>query len=245
PGAIMEPLIGDKKLAHDPRKFNYLGSANNEVDVCIARADAPAKTFKDVFTTPMRIAASAAGGSTRDFPAALDNILGAKFKLVLGYPGSREMMLAIEQGEVAGACGIGVSSIEESEPTWIPSHKVIVLAQEALKPAPEMAPYHVPLVMRFATTDEQRQLLELMYAQLQFGRPFVVPPGTPKDRLEVLRKTFIETLRDPATLADAKKVRLPIDPTPGGEVQALVTKVYATPPAIVAKLKRAITTPPK
>jgi len=244
PGAVLEPLIGDKPVPHDPRKLVYIGSANNEVFLCFVRSDSPVKTFKDAFTTQIRLAASAAGGSTRDFPLMLDHILGTKFDVVAGYPGSREMMLAIEQGEVAGACGIGVSSLAEAEPTWIPSGKVIVLAQEALRPDPSMTALKVPLTREFAKTDEEREVLSLMYSQEVFGRPFVAPPGTPEDRVAVLRASFMATLKDPATLEDAKRVRLPVDPIEGTEVQALVTKAYATPPAIVARLKAAIATQP-
>lgn len=222
------------------KNFIYLGSANNEVFVCIARADAPVKTFKDLFTTPMRIAASAEGGSTRDFPAVLDNVLGAKFKLVLGYPGSREMMLAIEQGEVAGQCGISVSSLATAEPDWIPSGKVIVLAQEALKGDQALNDRGVPLTLSFAHDDEERSLLELLYSQEVFGRPYVVPPGVPADRIAALRAAFSATMHDPALLADAARVRLAVDPIAGADVQVLVAKIFATPPATIARLKQAM-----
>ena len=244
PGAVLEPLIGDKPVPHDPKKLVYIGSANNEVFLCFVRSDSPVKTFKDALATPIKMAASAAGGSTRDFPLMLDRILGTKFNVVAGYPGSREMMLAIEQGEVSGACGIGVSSLAEAEPSWIPSGKVIVLAQEALKPDPSMTARHVPLTLEFAKTDDERQVLSLMYSQEVFGRPFVAPPGTPEDRVAALRASFLATLKDPATLDDAKRVGLIVDPIEGAEVQALVAKVYATPPAIVQRLKDAIATTP-
>jgi tripartite-type tricarboxylate transporter receptor subunit TctC len=240
PGAIMEPLIGDKPVPHDPRKFLYLGSANNEVDVCFVRADAPVKSFKDVLATPLKIAASAEGGSTRDFPSVLDNILGAKFQLVLGYPGSRQMMLAIEQGEVAGQCGISVSSLAATEPDWIPSGKVTVLAQEALKGDAALTARGVPLTLDFARNDEERRLLEVLYSQDVFGRPYILPPGVPADRVEALRQAFIATMRDPAFKADAERLRLAIDPIAGADVQALVAKIYATPAATIARLKQAM-----
>ena len=113
PGAVMEPLIGDKKVADDPQQLVYLGSATREVNVCVVRADAAVKSFKDALTHEARLAASAEGGSTRDFALLLNSVLGTKFKLVLGYPGSREMMLAIERGEVEGQCGIAVSSLAD------------------------------------------------------------------------------------------------------------------------------------
>ena len=119
-------------MTYEPSKFGYVGSVNTEAFICTMRSDSPIKSFKDAFTTEAKVAASAAGGSSRDFPLMLDSILGTKFKVVAGYPGSREMMLAVEQGEVNGLCGVGVSSFAEAEfPTAIPSGKLIVIAQES------------------------------------------------------------------------------------------------------------------
>ncbi len=243
PGAVMEPLIGDKKVAHDSSQLVYLGSANNEINVCLLRADAAVKSFKDVLGHEARLAASAEGGSTRDFPLLLDNLLGAKFKLVVGYPGSREMMLAIERGEVEGQCGIALSSLATAEPDWIPSGKVRILAQEALKGDPAMTEKGVPLTLDFATTADERQILEVMYSQEVFGRPYILPPGTPADRVAALRKAFWETMNDPALRADAARVRLEVDPIAGDDVQALVTKIFASPPQIIARLKQALALP--
>jgi tripartite-type tricarboxylate transporter receptor subunit TctC len=244
PGAVVEQLIGDKPVQHDASKLTYIGSANSEVLICLARADSGVTTFKDAFTTEIKMAASAEGGSTRDFPLVLNAILGTRFKIVTGYPGSREMMLAIEQGEVAGQCGIGVSSILTAEPDWIPSGKIHVLAQESTRPHPAMAKLGIPLTLDFAKTDDERQILALMYSPYAFGRPYVAPPGVPPDRIAVLRQAFIETLRDPATLEDAGRMRLDVDALPGDEVQAMVAKVFATPPAIVARLKAALAQQP-
>ena len=110
-GAILQPLIGDTPTQHDPSKFIYLGNANNEVFICLARTDAPAKTFKDTLDQELIIGATNEGGSTRDFPAMLDNVLGTKLRIVTGYAGSNEIMLAIERNEVQGVCGVGWSSI--------------------------------------------------------------------------------------------------------------------------------------
>lgn len=240
PGAVMEPLVGTKKVDHDPSKLVYIGSANNEADLCFVRKDSPTKSFKDVFTRETPIAASAEGGSSRDFPAVLDNILGTKFKLVMGYPGSREMMHAVEQGEVEGLCGLALSSLSTAHPDWLPSGQMVPIAQEVIKGNPWLDARHVPLTTEFAHNDEEKQILELLYAQLVFGRPYVVAPGTPPDRVAALRKAFMEAFQEPGFKEDAEKVRLDIDPISGDEVQALVAKIFATPPAIVAKLKQAM-----
>jgi tripartite-type tricarboxylate transporter receptor subunit TctC len=244
PGAVLEPLIGNNPVAYEPSKFGYLGSVNTEPFICTMRSDSPVKSFKDAFITEAKVAASAAGGSSRDFPLMLDSILGTKFKVVAGYPGSREMMLAEEQGEVNGLCGVGVSSFDEAVPDAIPTGKLIVIAQESVKHDPAMDALHAPMTLDFAKDDEQRQVMSLLYSQQIFGRPYIVPPGVPAQQLATLRAAFAETLRDPATLDDAKRVRLQVDPSSGEEVQALVTKVFATPPHIVARLKQAIATLP-
>lgn len=240
PGAVMEPLIGSKKVEHDPSKLIYIGSANNEADICFVRSNSPTKSFKDAFTRETRLAASAEGGSSRDFPAVLDNVLGTKFKLVMGYPGSREMMHAIEQGEVEGECGLAISSLSTAHPDWLPSGNVVAIAQETLKPHRSMDAHKVPLTLAFAHNDGERQVLELLYSQLVFGRPYIAPPGTPADRVAALRKAFMEALEDPVLQEDAKRVRLNVDPISGEEVQALVAKVFATPAPVVARLKQAM-----
>jgi tripartite-type tricarboxylate transporter receptor subunit TctC len=237
PGAVMEPLIGDSKVQDDPTQLIYVGSANNERLLCVMRTDAPAQTFKDALTIETRLAASAEGGSSRDFPALLVNILGAKFKIVAGYPGSREMMLAIEQGEVHGECGLGWSSVQTAHPDWIPSGKVRVLVQESMEGHPEVNKLGAPLAVDFARTAEERQILEVMYSQEVFGRPYVVPPGVPADRVAALRAAFVATLTDKETLADAARMRLEVEAIPGQTVQDLIAKIYKTPPAIIARLK--------
>ena len=240
PGAVLDPLLGNQATQTDPSKFVYLGSANVEVFLCFVRGEAPVKTYQDALTTKVLLAASADGGSTRDMPAVENSLFGTKFRVVSGYPGSREINLAIEQGEVQGACGIGWSSIEAQNPDWLPSGKIRILAQETNRGDPRLNAMGIPLTYSMAKTDEDREMLELVYSQEVFGRPFIPPPTTPDARVAALRKAFMETLADPAVLAEAKLQKLDIDPLAGDEVQKLVSKVYAFPPAIVARAKAAM-----
>jgi tripartite-type tricarboxylate transporter receptor subunit TctC len=241
PGAIVEPLLGDKtKVQHDSTKLIYLGSANNEVFICIGRSDAPVQKFQDAFTKEMVLGASAAGGSTRDFPALLNNVLGTKFKVVSGYPGSKEIVLAVERGEVQGACGYGWSSLIAQNASLLESGKVRVLAQEALKSHPTLDKMGVPLTISFAKNDDQRQLMELVYGQLVFGRPYVLPPGVPADRVTVLRRAFDKALKDPKLLEEAARSKLDVQPVTGEEVQSVVAKMFSAPPDVVARAKQAL-----
>jgi len=239
-GAILQPLVGDTPTQHDPSKFIYLGNANNEVFVCFARADAPAKTFQDTFSKELIIGATNEGGSTRDFAAMLINVLGSKLRIITGYAGSNEIMLAIERNEVQGLCGVGWSSIAAQHAQWLTNGFGKLIAQLATKGHPEMNKMGVPLAIDFAKTDEDRKVMELIYSQLIFGRPYVLPPGTPPDRVAALRKAFMAALQDKDTLAEAKKMDLDLDALEGGDVQAEVAKAYSMPANIVERAKQAL-----
>jgi tripartite-type tricarboxylate transporter receptor subunit TctC len=240
-GAIIQPLLGDPKtVQHDSTKLIYLGSANNEVGITVVRADAAVKEFKDLFSKELISAASTAGGSSRDFPSVLNNVLGTKINLVSGYPGTKEMSLAIERGEVEGTGGYLWSSLKTQNPDWLNPAKMKILVQEAIKGNAELTKMGVPLAIESAKTSEDRQVMELVYGQLVFGRPYILPPGTPADRVKLLRAAFMETAKDKAFLDDAEKARLEVDPVSGDEVQALVVKMFSAPETIVTRAKDAM-----
>jgi tripartite-type tricarboxylate transporter receptor subunit TctC len=239
-GAILQPLIGDTPIQHDPSKFIYLGNANNEVFICIARADAPAKTFADTLAQELIIGASNEGGSTRDFPAMLNNVLGTKLRIVTGYGGSNEIMLAIERNEVQGACGVAWSSIAAQHPHWLANGFARIIAQLANKGHPILDRMGVPVAVDFAKTADDRKVMELIFSQLIFGRPYVLPPGTPPDRVAALRRAFMAALQDKDAVAEARKMNLDLDALSGEEVQAEVAKAYAMPANIVERAKQAL-----
>jgi tripartite-type tricarboxylate transporter receptor subunit TctC len=239
-GAILEPLLGDKLSGVDSVRMIYVGSANRETFLCYVRADSPVKSFADLFSHEIILAATAEGGPTRDFPTLLINMLGVKLRIISGYPGTREINMAVEQGEADGQCGYGWSSLIQAQPQWLAEHKITILAQEALTGHPRMNEMGVPLALSFAKTDEQRAVMELFYGQLVFGRPYILPPGTPPERVAALRQAFMETMRDPDLLADAAKTRLDVNPVAGEEVQAVVAKMFALPPHVVERTKQAL-----
>ena len=245
PGNIIEPVLGDKrKVRYDPSTFQYIGNANTDVYVCVVRTDAPATTFEEALKKELVMGSGGEAASTRDFPLLLNRVLGTKFKVVLGYSGNREVQLAIEKGEIHGQCGAAWSSVLATHPDWFRTGLVKVLVQEASVGYPDLDKQGTPKSVDFAKTPEQKQILDLIYSQEQFGRPYIMAPETPADRVAAMRKAFMETFRDPAFLAEARRMNLDVDPTPGEDVQALVRKVYATPPDIVEKAKKA-TEPPE
>ena len=240
-GAVVDPLFGEaKRSTHDTAKFNYIGNANSDAYVCLVRTDAGVNSLSDVFDKEIVMGASADGASTRDFPSLLKNLLGVKFKIVAGYPGTREINLAMEKGEVQGACGETWSSVAATYPAWFRDKLVKPLVQESNVGYPELDRMGVPLSKEFAKTPEQKQILDLVYSQTTFGRPYVVAPGVPQERVEALRKAFMAAMTDPDLVAEARRINLDIAPIAGEALQTLITRLYATPQEVVDKAKAAL-----
>ena len=239
-GAVVDPLFGEKRQTHDTTKFNYIGNANIDAYLCLIRTDAKMNSLADAFDRELVLGASAEGASTRDFPTLLKNLLGLKFKVVAGYPGTREINLAIEKGEVQAGCGQTWSSVAATYPAWFRDGLVKPFVQEANTGYPDLDKMGVPLTKQFAKTDEQRSILDLVYNQVAFSRPYVVAPGVPPERVEALRKAFMETMNDPDLIAEAKRINVDVMATSGADLQKLIEKMYATPANIVEKAKAAM-----
>ncbi len=236
PGTITGGLYVDKaKLQYDPSRLSHLGSANSEIDMCFVRADAGVKTLAEARQKEVIVGGSAEGGATREQPAALNSILGTKFKIVSGYPGTREIVLAVEQKEVHGVCGMSYSAMRLQRPQWFETGFILPLSQNHLHGDPALTAKGVMRAIDLARSDEDRQVLELIYSQQTFGRPFVMAERVPPARLAAMRKAFLATLADKDFLADAAKLRLDINPVAGEELQALVQKLYASPPHIIKR----------
>ena len=205
-GVILEPLFGNTPVKHDPSKFTYLGSANNDVYICLVRADAPAVTFAEAMDKEIILAASNAS-STADYAQILVNLTGVKFRIVTGYAGSREIALAIDKNEAQGACGLAWPSISVTQSDWFTDgpvkSKVRVLVQTHGVGHPELNAAGVPLAASFAKTPEQKAILDLFFSQSAFGRPYIIPPDVPKERASALLKAFADTMADAAQKAVA------------------------------------------
>jgi tripartite-type tricarboxylate transporter receptor subunit TctC len=240
PGAVLQKLHSDTPLPHDPSKFVMLGSAASGVYLCLVRSDAPVKTFTEAFTQEVLIGTPGEGATLRELPIMLINVLGVKFRLIGGYAGSNEILLAMERKEVHGMCGMSWSSISMQRGAWIRNGTLRPIVQEDLRGHPDMHKMGIPLAISFAKTTEQRQVMEVIYTQNLFGRPYVLPEGVPADRLAVLRKAFMATMNDPTLIAEAEKAGMELGARDGEEVQALVSKLYALPANVVERTKKAM-----
>lgn len=241
-GAIVEPLIGDRdKARYDSRRFGYVGSANRETSACFARQDAGFKTWADAFDKTLIIGAAGWTSSIRQFPAVLNEILGTKFKIIAGYPGSKQSVLAVDKGEVQGVCGMQWSSFAPAYGNWVKSGKVTVFGQISAPPGnPELNAIGVQNLFDVVKNPDDMQILETIFNQQEFGRPYMTPPEVPADRLEALRDAFDATMKDPDFLAQAAVEKLPIDPMRGRDVQAAVDKLYTVPERLVERARKAL-----
>ena len=168
----------------------------------------------------------------------LNQIVGTKLKLVLGYKGSTDVHLALERGEVQGRCGLTWGSIQARYGHWMTEKKISLVAQFALKKNPDLP--DVPFIMDLAQTSEQKQMIELLLAANEMGRPFFLPPGVPKDRIQTLQNALVATAKDPKFIAEADKQGMELQLMTGDEVERLVARVYASPKAIVEMAKQIV-----
>ena len=241
PSVMIDPLLSVNHRGYDPTKFNYIGNANSEVLVCLLRRDTGVKSLEDFMKADLIIGATAPGSTTADYPAITKGLLGAKFRLVTGYKGSREVTLAVEKNEVQGICGLGWSTVKVQYPQILKEDMFAqVFMQEDLKGHPELNDRKVPLSISLAKTDEDKQALQMFYSQNAFSRPFILPPDVPAERIAALRAAFQKTMADPELLAEARKMNIDAEPTSGEELQKLIAQMYATPTAVVERVRKAM-----
>jgi tripartite-type tricarboxylate transporter receptor subunit TctC len=231
-GTAFDPLLGSTKAQFDAAKFNWIGSMNDEVSVCVAWHTSGIAKLEDVTHKELTVGGTGPAADTDQFPKVLNATLRTKFKIIPGYPGGNDIDLAMERGEVMGRCGWSWSSVVATHKAWIDDKKINVLVQLSLTKHADLP--NIPLVMDFAKTDEERRIFRLVFARQPMGRPFLAPPGVPADRTATLRKAFVDTMKDPAFLAEAEKMQLEINPVAGDAVQAIVQDVYQTPKSIAA-----------
>jgi tripartite-type tricarboxylate transporter receptor subunit TctC len=236
-GMPTTPLLQPTGARFDPVKLNWLGSTNRETQVMYVWQTAHAQVLEDAQGREIVMGAQAPGSTQFDYPVLANKLFGFKFKVVTGYESTPKIHLAMESGEVHGTIA-NWSTLKAINSNWITEKKIRILTQWALQKSPELG--DVPLFLDLAKTEADRDALRLMLARLEYGRPFFLPPNVPTARIEALRRAFDATMKDPAYLAEAEKLKVDVDPLSGEQVAALVEQVSRTPADIVARVRAAM-----
>jgi tripartite-type tricarboxylate transporter receptor subunit TctC len=231
------PLI-EADVKFDGTRFTWIGSIANDNSICIAWRTARVQTWTQLRTTELTVGGLATGDNTVTVPVMLRNMFGARLRVVKGYPGTNDVFLALERGEVEGACGVSWRPILTQRQDWIAGKKIRVLVEVALEKDPTLG--DTPLITDFVQDDEQRRTLALLIASQAMARPFLAPPGIPEERRQALRRAFDRTMEDPLFIADAKRTGLYLHPMGGAAIDTLLREIYATPKASIARAAQAI-----
>jgi tripartite-type tricarboxylate transporter receptor subunit TctC len=230
-GMAMQPLFDNTGVEFDAQKLNWIGSITNEVSICAFRTDSGIKTWQDMLTKSYTVGGTGSGSDTDVFPDVLRHMFHMKIKLVTGYPGGKDILLAMQRGEVKGRCGWSWSSVKSTSYALYQNKEITVPVQLALKKHPDLP--DVPLIMDLTKDPDERAALRLIFGRQSVARPYAAPPGVPAERIAALRKAFDDTMKDPAFLAEADKTKLEVEPVSGVEVQELVTEIYKSSPKVV------------
>lgn len=234
----LDPLLRSAQSLFDPSRFSWIGSMSQEAFACVSWHGAKAKSLQDLRTIELLMAGTGATSDAAIYPKLLRTFLGLQLTVVNGYQGASDVILAMERGEIEGFCPWSWVSIETTKPNWLREKKIHAFLQMGLRKDPRHS--DVPLALDLAKSEQDREALELMMSPSLFARPFAAPPDVPKERLEALRRAFMDTLKDPELLADAAKMRIPVDAVSGQEIADELKKVYAFPRAVVERVKEAI-----
>ncbi len=229
-GLAFEPLLGGANTRFDATKMNWIGSPDRDITVCASRKDAQVQTMQDLFSKTLIVGATGSGADTAIYPQFLSELLGMKFKIIQGYPGSKEISIAMERNEVEGICLAYESLMRQN---LARTGQLNILFQAALQPDPRLK--DVPIGTDLARSEQDREVLKLFFARVAMGRPIVAPPGVDAERVAALRKAFDQTMKDADFLAEAKAIDLRIDPISGQELTEVVARTYQSPKDVVAK----------
>jgi len=227
-----QAVLNMPNIKFDPVKFGYLGSPELPSRICLTMSSSAVKSAEDLFTRELLVGGSGAGTAPSFMPTVLNKVVGTKFKVIEGYGGTNEIVLAMERGEVEGICQ-GFAAFSTTKPDWVKEGKVRILFNLEQTPFPFLP--GVPSVFQYIKNEEDRQILSFITIGAEIGRPYVTPPGVPADRLKALQEAFASALKDPELLSETKRQGLDVTFRSGEELHALITRMYQTPKAILDK----------
>jgi tripartite-type tricarboxylate transporter receptor subunit TctC len=233
-GLLLSQVTRTPGVQFDLGKIRWIGSVAPEVALVVTWENAPVKTVQDLLTKQLIVGGT---GATSDLEASarlLNAAIGAKFKIISGYAGQADVLLAMERGEIEGSADWSWDEIKARHAPYLEQHKINLILQDALRKAPDLP--DVPLAIDYVKDPTDRKVAELYLGLKQIARPILAGPGVPADRLAALRKAFMELKDDPEFKADAEKTGITADPTPSAEIDAFVKLTTSAPPEVVKRL---------
>jgi tripartite-type tricarboxylate transporter receptor subunit TctC len=230
-GIVHEELWGTKGVKFKAADMTWIGSANNEVSVCVTWHTANIDTLDKFIKSNIVVGGTGPGADTDTFPQVLNNVLGTKLKLVTGYPGGNDINLAMERGEVQGRCGWSWSSVISTRANWLKGKQIDINLQMSMAKHADLP--NVPLVLDLARDPREKKMLELIFARQAMGRPYVAPPKVPADRAAALRTTFMAVMKDPGFVKASTQAKLEITPVSGDAVQKIIADMFAAPKDVI------------
>jgi tripartite-type tricarboxylate transporter receptor subunit TctC len=232
---VQEQVFKNPQIQFDARKFAWIGNMNADYDGCIVSAASGIKNLKDFYEREVIVGASGAGAQSYTYPRAYRDLLGMKLKIIAGYPGTPERMIALERGELDGFCGITISTFRSQLADQAQRGAIKLVAQAGLTKDPRYP--DVPNILDEAKTPDVKQGLEFLFAPLAINRAVAAPPEAPVERIALLRNAMIDTMKDPAFVEEAEKLRLDITVMDAKETGGISDKLFAAPAPVVAKIK--------
>jgi tripartite-type tricarboxylate transporter receptor subunit TctC len=235
--AGIAPLF-DPTQKYDSAKLTWLGAITDSVSVCITWRTSPVRTWKDFLEKPVTLGGTGPNGELDIFTNLYKNVFNANVKLVSGYPGTAEIMLAMERGELDGVCGIDWTTIKAQRARWIADNSINVIAQAAFRKDPDLP--NVPLIMELTNDPEKLQILKLFVSAHEFARPYAAPPDLPTERAAALTAAFDATMKDPGFLAETAQHQMEVAPVSGKKLAQMLAEFYTIPESVLAKARAAI-----
>ena len=239
PQALLDPLLGDAtQVKFDPLKFEFIGSAASLSYLCVVRFDSPVQSFKEAQENEVIMGTSAPGSAGYETTMVLKRVLGAKFRLVTGYPNSPATAMAVEKGEINGACG-GMDQIAPHR-EFAQQNKLRVIVQFGLEPNARLTAMGAPVVWDFVKQDEDRKVLRLLMTAQTVGRPYIMPPDSPPEAVAIIRKAFDQVMKDAKFLEDTTRATLEVAPVNAARMREVLVEGYATSPQLIERAREAL-----
>jgi tripartite-type tricarboxylate transporter receptor subunit TctC len=238
-GPILEPLISGRSSKYKTSDFTAVGAIEKDVSFCVTWHASPVKTIENARAREVTVAGTGAASSTGIFATVLNAVLGTRFRVISGYVGTQETIMAVERGETDGRCGWSWSSIQSTKPDWVRDKKINILVQLGLEKHPDLP--DVPLALDLIPDELGKRMLRVLIAPQQITRPYLARPSLPSERAAELQTAFAAAMNDEGLRSEFRKV-VGEDPSPtsGADMQKLLTEIYSTPPEVVNRLKEVL-----